>query len=62
MNVRKISFVLPMYNEKEGIKQTIDQMILYAQALAKEYEIIFSESIVNSRHMIFKISLFTIVE
>ena len=38
-----ISFVLPMYNEREAIEDTIEEMEAIAEALTSDYEIIISD-------------------
>ncbi|MDD5438813.1 MAG: glycosyltransferase family 2 protein [Candidatus Omnitrophica bacterium] len=35
-----VSFVLPMYNEREGIEDTVEEVRIIARAIADDYEII----------------------
>lgn len=43
MNEYSISFVLPMYNEVDGIADTIEEVRIIAKALTDNYEIIISD-------------------
>jgi len=38
-----ISFVLPMYNEREAIEDTVEEIRIIARALSDDYEIIISD-------------------
>jgi len=38
-----ISFVLPMYNEKEAIEDTVEEVRIIADAITDEYEVIISD-------------------
>jgi glycosyltransferase involved in cell wall biosynthesis len=43
MSENSISFVLPMYNEVDGIADTIEEVCIIAKALTDNYEIILSD-------------------
>lgn len=43
MNRHSISFVLPMYNEREAIEDTIEEIRVIAKAVSDDYEIIIAD-------------------
>lgn len=42
-NGASISFVLPMYNEREAIEDTVEEVSIIAKAITDDYEIIISD-------------------
>ena len=43
MNPTSVSFVIPMYNEKEAIRATIKEIIPVAESISKDYEIVIAD-------------------
>lgn len=43
MNPYSISFVLPMYNEREAIEDTVEEIRIIAKSLTSDYEIIIAD-------------------
>ena len=43
MNLTSVSFVIPMYNEKEAISDTIEKLIPVAESISKDYEIVIAD-------------------